>query len=253
DFLRENPDPMHPIQLIEDIDAQGMRPGGLDVNYLLECILEILVEYYDEYREYNSSSSQSDYGDKLYVLLDFVRIKAAHDRRVWQLRPLYWGHEILVAKGHWRAALLWQQRGELLTRSLFAKGREELERLEKTHGLRLASISERVREKFETPMEMDRFCALVEPAMEYEDRSEAARYFDQLRRQVDSLSAHPSGSGMEVPNWLSRLEQEVQRVEAFHLEDAHVSEDFLETAQIRLSLEDVRQEIEKWPQAPEAS
>jgi hypothetical protein len=253
DFLRENPDPLQPVQLIEDIDAKGMRPGELDVLYLLQSILEILVEYYDEYKEYNTSSPQSDYGDKLHVLLDFLRVKAAHDRHIWQLRPLYWTHEILVAKGYLKAAWMWQQRGELLTQSLFAKDREELERLEKTHGLRLPSISERVREKFETPMEIDRLCALVEPAMEHEDLSEAARFFEQLRREVDALTANPSGSGVEIPLWLSRLEQEVQRVQGTPLEDASLEEGLVATAPIQLSLEDVRQEIEKWPHAPEAS
>src|SRR2546430_5343925 len=44
DFLRENPDPLQPIRLIDDIEAQGTKPGGLDVVRLLQCILEILVE-----------------------------------------------------------------------------------------------------------------------------------------------------------------------------------------------------------------
>src|SRR5262249_46732545 len=147
-------------------------------------------------------------------LLDFLRIKAAHDRHAWQLRPLCWTHEILVTQGRFDGALIWQQQGESLTQSLFAKDREELQRLEQTHGLRLASISERVRERFESPMEVDRLCALVEPAMEHEDGSEADRYFDELRREVDSLTANPSGSGIDIPIWLSRLEQEVQRVQA---------------------------------------
>src|SRR5262249_32305223 len=148
---------------------------------------------------------------------------------------------------------LWQERGELFTNSLFAKDREELERLEKAHGLRLASISERVREEFQTPMEIDRLCALVEPAMENENRSESARHFDELRRQIDFLTANPSGSGIDLPVWLSRLEQEAQRVKAIEGEDTRINGGFMETPQIRLSLEGVRKEIEKWPQAPEAS
>ena len=225
----------------------------MDALYLLECILEILVEYYDEYKEYKSSSPQSDYGDKLYVLLDFLRVKAAHDRHIWQLRPLYSTHEVLVAQGRWGTARIWQERGELLTNSLFARDREELERLEKAHGLRLASISERVREKFQTPMEIDRLCALVGPAMEHEDASEAARHFDEIRQQIDFLTANPSGSGIDLPVWLSRLEQEAQRVKAVEGEDTRINDGFMETPQLRLSLEDVRREIEKWPQAPEAS
>lgn len=252
-FLQENPDPLRPIQLIDDIETKGLRPEGLDVVHLLECILEILVEYYDDYKEYNNTSPQSDYGDKLYVLLDFLRVKAGHDRHRWQLRPLHWTHEILVANQRSGAARLWQQRGSLLTQSLSTKDLEELERLENTHALRLPSISEKVREKFENSMEVDRLCALVEPAMAEEDRVEAARHFAELRRQVDSRSANPSGAGIDLPYWLSHLEHEVARVRTMQSEDAILDEGFVEMAQMPLSLEDVRRQIEKWAQSPEGS
>jgi hypothetical protein len=253
DFLSENPDPLRPILLIDDIETKGTQPGGLDVAHLLECILEILVEYYDDYKEYNSTSPQSDYGDKLYVFLDFLRVRAGHDRHAWQLRPLQWTHEILVARDRIGAAAIWQERGALLTNSLFAKDVEELDRLEKTHGLRLPSISERVREKFEATMEVDRLCALVDPAMDDEDRPEAALHFAELRRQVDSRTANPSGTGIDLPYWLSRLEKEVEGVRTMQSEDALLSEGFIETAQVQLSLHDVQQQIKNWTPSKEGT
>lgn len=253
EFLLENPDPLRPIQLINDIETHGTKPGGLDVVHLLECILEILVEYYDHYKEYNNTSPQSDYGDKLYVLLDFLRVKASHDRHRWQLRPLYWTHEVLVAHGHLGAAHLWQQQGSMLTQSLSTNDLEVLDRLEKTHGLKLPSISEHIRERFGSTMEVDRLCALVESAMEDEDRAVAANYFAELQRQVDSRTASPSGTGIELPDWLSRLEHEVARVRTMQSDDVFLDEGFVEMAQIPMSLDDVQRQIEKWPQSPEGS
>jgi hypothetical protein len=256
-FLQENPDPLRPVQLIDDIETKGLRPDGLDIVHFLECILEILVEYYDDYKEYNHTSPQSDYGDQLYVLLDFLRVKAAHDRHHWQLRPLLWTHEILVANHRFGAARLWQQRGSLLTHSLSAKNVEELERLEKTHGLRLPSISEKVREKLENSMEVDRLCALVEPAMlnpksenrdpEFEESENPD--FSELQRQINSLTANPVGTGIDLPPWLSRLESEVARVRSMQSEDAFLDEGFVKMAQIQLSLEDIQKQIEKWAQS----
>jgi hypothetical protein len=295
-FLGENPDPLHPVMLIDDIETKGMKPGGLDVVHLLECILEIMVEYYEDYKEYNSTSPQSDYGDKLYVFLDFIRVKAGHDRHRWQLRPLHSTHEILVAHHHLGAAELWRQRGALLTKPLFEKDSEELDRLEKSHGLRLASIAERMREPFEKAMEIDHLCALVEPAYleakseirnskseekdprmgnglntdfdtsstgvpsvaqnsdsESASSDESAMDFAELQRQIESLTANPTGAGIDLPVWLARLEQKVRHVRSMQTEDAFLSEGFVEMAQIKLSLDDVRQQIQNWPPATEGS
>jgi len=296
DFLRENPDPLHPVSLIDDIEANGIRPGGLDVVHLLECILEIMVEYYDDYKVYNSTSPQSDYGDKLYVFLDFIRVKAGHDRHGWQLRPLHSIHEILVGRDRLGAASLWRQRGALLTKPLSAKDVEDLERLERTHGLRLASISERIRQPFEKTMEIDHLCALVEPALmnsksqipnpktenieprmerglnteldpcsisipsvapnpdfESGTSDEAGLHFAELQRQIDTLTANPTGTGIDLPEWLTRLEQEVQHVRSMQTEDPFLAEGFVEMPQIKLSLEDVQRQIQNWASSPEAS
>jgi hypothetical protein len=262
DFLRENPDPLQPVLLIDEIESKGMRPYGLDVVHLLEYILEIMVEYYDDYKEYNSISPQSDYGDKLHVFLDFVRAKAGHDRHRWQLRPLHSTHEILVAHHRLGAADLWRQRGAMLTKPLSAKDHEEIERLEETHGLRIASISERVREPFEAGMEIDHLCALVEPAitgLKSASRNPNSQRTEQwiedefleLQRRIDSLTTNPTGTGIDLPEWLARLGQEVRRVRSIRMDDALSAEGFVEMAQVKLSLEDVRRQIQNWASASE--
>jgi len=41
----------------------------------LSLILEAILENYGEYRDYNSTTTQSDRGDMLYTLLDFLRLR----------------------------------------------------------------------------------------------------------------------------------------------------------------------------------
>jgi hypothetical protein len=102
-------------------------------------------------------------------------------------------------------------------------------------------------------MEVDRLCALVDPAMDDEDRSEAARHFVELQRQVNSRTANPSGTGIDLPYWLSRLELEVERVRTIQSNDALLSEGFIETAQVQLSLHDVQQQIKNWAPSKEGT
>ena len=61
--------------------------------------IEAVVENYGEYVDYNSTTTQSDRGDMLYTLLDFLRLRASYDRVAWNLRPVVLAHEVLVRCG----------------------------------------------------------------------------------------------------------------------------------------------------------
>ena len=82
---------------------------------------------------------------------------------------------------------------------------------------------------------------------------ESAMDFAELQRQIESLTANPTGAGIDLPVWLARLEQKVRHVRSMQTEDAFLSEGFVEMAQIKLSLDDVRQQIQNWPPATEGS
>jgi hypothetical protein len=64
----------------------------------LEIVLQAVAENYDEYRDYNTTTTQSDYGNNLFLLLDFLRLKTAYDRDNWRLRPLLLSHEVLCRR-----------------------------------------------------------------------------------------------------------------------------------------------------------
>jgi hypothetical protein len=200
-----------PEAFLAALDGPLPRP---QVERLLETILQAVVENYDEYRDYNTTTTQSDYGENLAALLDFLRLKAAYERVHWQMRPLVLVHELLCRRGRTAAAAAWQ---ELIVRSTHQHADRhlaDLAQLEVQHGLRLRTVRDRLGERFVAPLVIDRLCALLGPAWE------AARgcggeddpAFARLREGIDGFAATPSGVGLDVPPWLRRLEGELYRL-----------------------------------------
>ena len=64
DYLRDNPDPLQPIRLLDELD-NGIRRE--DAVRRLEIVLQAVVENYEEYKDYNTTTTQSDYGENLHV------------------------------------------------------------------------------------------------------------------------------------------------------------------------------------------
>ena len=91
--LAEEPEPDDPARLVEELDGPLPRADAVEQ---LAIILEAVVDNYVEYRDYNSTTTQSDRGEMLYTLLDFLRLKANYERTHWNLRPVVMAHEILV-------------------------------------------------------------------------------------------------------------------------------------------------------------
>ena len=48
--------------------------------------------------DYNATTTQSDYGDNLHRLFDYLRLKARYDRAAWLLKPLNLVHETLARR-----------------------------------------------------------------------------------------------------------------------------------------------------------
>ena len=65
--------------------------------------------------------------------------------------------------------------------------------------------------------------------------------------------SQPAWAGVDLPPWLRRLEQEVQRVQTLRSDDALLSGGFVQVAQVQLSLEDVQRLIQDWVPSLEGS
>jgi hypothetical protein len=243
DYLRDNPDPLHPVKLIDDLE-NGLERGPAERH--LEAVLQAVVENYEEFKDYNTTTAQSDFGDNLHLLLDFLRLKAAYERHAWQFRPLVLAHEVLARSGRVEAAVLWEEGFARATQGLATEHVRELARLEQAHGMRLGTVADRLRERFVKPLALDRLCALVGPAMEEASREGERPALEELEEELRPFTAVPAGVGLDVPAWLRRLELEVEQVHASHTSLAELAEDLLQMPERALSQEELRQQVQDW-------
>jgi hypothetical protein len=212
DSLRERGDAAGPTALLEDLDD-----GKLDRPQVLrwiELVLHVIEEHYEEYRDYNTTTTQSDYGDNLTVLIDLLRTKVQYDRLAWGIRPLVLAHEVLCRKGHHALAEHWRANIEENLRERADELLTELTKKEEHHALRLRTIRDRLEERFAQPLRLDRICALVEPAAREArvGQGEASPAFRRLEAELHPFIENPTGVGLDVPHWLRRFEAEVEKV-----------------------------------------
>ena len=132
----------------------------------LSLILEAMLENHLEYQDYNSTTTQSDQGDQLYMLIDFLRLKVGYDRISWHLRPVFWAHENLVNAGKEQVAKRWRR--SLVDRIHKKASRfvRYLERLQRRYAMQMPSVANRIEERFVKPMQIDRMKALIRPAID---------------------------------------------------------------------------------------
>ena len=178
----------------------------------MELILQALVDHYDEYRDYNTTTTQSDYGENLYILLDMLRLKVSYDRYAWRLRPMILTHEQLCRHGFDRLASKWYEFLERRTRSLAEELLTKLDRSERNHAVRLQTIRDRLEERFVQSLRVDQAVGRVEranmAARDGQDEDNPA--LNSLLRAIQPLAARATGVGLDVPDWLERLEDELQ-------------------------------------------
>ncbi|MCA8999400.1 MAG: hypothetical protein KDA80_20565, partial [Planctomycetaceae bacterium] len=209
DYLEVESDPLHPIKLLDDIDA-----GIVDreeAEWALEQVYSIVVDRFDRFLEYNTTTTQSDYGEMIYCLLDFLRLEAAYDRDAWNLTPLVLVHEVLVRNGMMEGAEVWESTFEMQTADVADQHLKDLRRLQKKYGMRMPTIVDQFNERFVKPLAVNRILALVHQAAEdaRAGSHEDSPAFHNLHEQVDDYLEDSWGSGVDLPEWLRLLEKEV--------------------------------------------
>ena len=177
----------------------------------LTIAIEAIIENYREYRDYNTTTTHSDHGELLYTLVDFLRLRANYDRVAWNLRPVVMAHEILVRHNRPGAAEMWQQALAERTAETANGNIARFEELSSQYGVRLPSIAERLGERFTRPLAIDRVRALVGPAIAAAGTEERGP-ITALEQEIASLAQEPAGAGLDLPDWLAALEEEVSIV-----------------------------------------
>ncbi len=197
-----------PVQLATDL-ASGALPLKQAASRL-RLVLESIAENHAEYRDWNSTTSQSDRGEHLHILLDHLRLKAEYDRIAWTLRPVDMAHRVLARRAAADAAAAWRSRMRDETRDTASSLVTRLDALEQQWGVRLASIADRVRRPFTVALEQDELEALVPAAVSEFVSGHPPGATEGLERKARSFLGVASGSGVEVPEWLERLAAAVE-------------------------------------------
>jgi hypothetical protein len=212
EHLAEAEDPLHPQRLTEDLRQGAVERDEVEAQ--LELIYSIVHDKFDRFVEYSTTTTQSDYGEMLFSLLDFLRLEAAYERDSWNLMPVKIAHEQLAAAGRHEACVLWEHIFESNTADMSESHLGKLAQLEKRYGMRLPSIGDHLNERFVKPLAVNRIVALVPAAMEDGQRAQAsAAKFAVLRSELEKYLETIASSSLDVPRWVNDIEREIEEVE----------------------------------------
>ena len=197
-------------RLVEDLESGVLSMKEAD--RWITLVYESLLDHHAEYMDYNSTTTQSDRGDLIYMFMDFLRLRTRYERIAWNLKPVMWAHEVLVRSGLENAAMMWRR--SLSERigteaELYVK---RLRNLQSNYAMRMPTVADRILERFVQPMTIARMRALVGPAMRDAEANQPSRKFDLLEQEAELLTRHPTGVGLDVPVWLDGLEAEVEKL-----------------------------------------
>jgi hypothetical protein len=235
--LEQDPEAQE-IRLIREM---GIKIPRQQAAKFLTLALEAVVENYREYRDYNTTTTQSDHGEMLYAFVDFLRLKAAYDRVAWNLKPVVMAHDILVRQHRPAAADLWQRALAERTADAADIHQAKFRALCETYGMRLPTVAERLAERFTRPLAIDRVRALVAPAIEEAD--ETGEAFAALEREIESLAGDPAGAGLDVPDWLAALEEEVTTLRIAHRHRQPSADLLRRIAQVPLQWHELQEQL----------
>ncbi len=209
DFLKENSDPLHPVKLLEDLQDKNISRDS--ATELLTLIYEVVVDKFDRFMEYNTTSTLSDYGERFGSLLDFLRIEAAYERDAWNFAPVGIAHQLLTKLGKNDAAIAWERSFEKKTAPMAESYLDRLRSLESIYGMKLPSLADRFEERFVKPFAVNRMSSLVPQAIkEAQKKTDECKTFDLLKEEINNYLCSISGSGIDIPEWLKQLENDVE-------------------------------------------
>ncbi len=176
---------------------------------LLEVVVETLLERYGQFIDYNTTTTQSDNGENLYILFDFLRLLGEYDRLAWDIRPFINAHKVMVREKNFDVADSWCESIE--SRSAY-QAQQFIRRYRKLclkHGIIIKTVADRLEERFVKPMAINKLCALLEPSIQESRAGGETPSFAKFLELVKEFTAEPTGSGYEPPAWLEEIEEEI--------------------------------------------
>ncbi len=198
-----------PPLLIDELGGRITREAAVE---LMTIAIDSVVENYREYHDYNATTTQSDHGELFYMFVDFLRLRANYDRSAWNMKPVFLAHEILIRQGRDTAADMWRRAIAERTRDTSDRYLQAFQQLADKYGMRLPTIAERLGEQFIRSLTVDRLRVLATPAIEAADAERDDGSFEALEAEIANLVGEPCGAGLDVPDWVAALEDEVTTI-----------------------------------------
>lgn len=244
-FLEEHQDPLRESRLVEDLRTG--RIDRADAEWCLETVLAIVVDRFDRFLEYNTTTTQSDYGEMLFCLIDFLRVETNYDRYAWSLTPMTIVHEMLIRDGHTEAASVWAATFEAQTSELADQHLDELSALEQKYGVLMPTIRDHLNQRFVKPLAVNRMLALVKQSVRDAARgADESAAFERLQTEITSYLENSWGSGVDIPAWLRTLNQEVEDASTRDRATRPGAEAELDTPQEAITLRDFKHQLRHW-------
>ena len=156
--MEEGDDNLSGTRLFEDLESGALSVA--EAERWMTLVYESLIDHHTEYLDYNSTTTQSDRGDLVYMFLDFLRLRVEYERIAWNLKPVMWAHEVLVRSGLEKAAMMWRRS---LSERIGTEAEIYVKRLRKMqndYAMRMPTVADRILERFVQPMTIDRMRAL---------------------------------------------------------------------------------------------
>jgi len=245
EYLEKEQDPLHPMRLLQDIE-EG-RIDREEAAWALETIYSIVVDKFDRFLEYNTTTTQSDYGENFYCLLEFLRVEAGYDRDAWHMQPLMIVHEVLCRAGMKEAAKLWETTYEVQTADIAAQHLEDLKELQQEYGMRMPVIADHLNQRFVKPLAVNRMVALIQPAVaDAREGKFDSPSFNELSQEIDAYLKDSWGSGIDVPGWIRTLDKEVHEATDPEEGGRPGAEADIQLPEILLTLADFRDQLKRW-------
>jgi hypothetical protein len=248
--LAEDEETAEQLLLVRELDHGLSRA---EAKRHLSLVIEAIVENYAEYRDYNATTTQSDRGEMLYTLLDFLRVKVGYERIHWNLRPVMMAHEVLVRRGANGAAELWRRAMAERTADAADQQLKRLGDLQTQYAMRLPTIADRLSERFVRPLAIDRVRALVGPSAEEARSGSPPAAFSLLEQEAGELAQEPCGAGLDLPDWLEGLEDEVDLVSAGARSWNPSTDAVNNLPWVRLTWDEIQSQLTDWDTPPEVS
>lgn len=211
--LENNVAPFQSVRIIDDLQEGKLdREQAIDI---MEFVYESVVDNFDVFLEYNTTTTQSDYGNRLYCLLDFLRVKSLYDRFEWNHLPYHFVHETMTRIEVADMAALVDEELTDETRETAESLVEELQELEVAYGVRLPTLHDLIGDRLVGPLQVNRMTARVarcNPELPDVTEEQAIEAFEELRDEIADYMEGRLGSGIDTPEWMNSLGREQSRV-----------------------------------------